>query len=295
MNVCEDILNSCENKSIELNDEIYDLVLQEFLSRSGQSFSFESLTPGAKVRWIKNHYIYISEYVGLFFEIMEKHGYNMRLEIVDAIFNLGHLVNKSQLDEVIKVLIKSPVIQDIRFNGKNRFVIFSERYGHFSFELASYYFRELNKNRKITNYMKKNELAGYCHDNTIFLSIFFPDFHAITSFCPSHFVGTRFHSYTKSRNSVIDLCYNCIMDIEQYYRLFQPQEISTILNSEIIKELITVNLKTDQEEKRCALLKIALYKQYLNNINYQGGLRDAPSTIDKELTYKKVMSGSFYR
>lgn len=277
MDICGDILQNGEIKNDEFNDEIYDLVLQEFLSSVEDTFSFNNdLTPGEKVRGLKDQYIYTSKYAKLFFEILSKHNYNMRQEIKDAMFSLGHLENPSKNKDVIKRLLGSPIIQDISFNGKDKFTISSEKYGDLVMELASYYYRT---NQRITDYMKNNPLPNRCHVHAYFMSKVFTDFYAITSLCLYYFRDTYHHSYTydKDKNVIIDLCYNGIIDKNQYYDIFLPQDISVILNSKVADELLLTSLKTEQYLDRCHLLKIALYKQYLSSIGYHGNLETAPS------------------
>ena len=78
-------------------------------------------------------------------------------------------------------------------------------------------------------------------------------------------------------NEIIDLCYNIIMDKDQYDKIFLPDEVSIIKNSLIQDELNIVEEKSNQDYDRCELLKIALYKEYLQSINYNGDLESAPS------------------
>lgn len=71
------------------------------------------------------------------------------------------------------------------------------------------------------------------------------------------------------------------MDKEQYEQIFQPEEVSVILNSQVDKELALTSEKTEQYFARSGLLKIALYKEYLQSIGYEGSLEDAPIATAK--------------
>jgi len=279
----EKILQITHTKNIELNDKIFDIVLQEFLNRINTNINFNNCsTPTDKVLTLKEQYIYTSNYVKLFFEIIQKYNYNTKQEIKDAIFNLCHLKNPNKNKDIIKELLNSPIIDDISFNGKNEFVISSEQYGKFVVELASYYFKN---NKKMSKYMKNNQLPNKCHNHAYFMSEVFNNFYAITSLCRYYFKGNYYHSYTydKEKNSIIDLCYNSIIDKESYYKIFEPKDISVILNSNVSKELELTNKKTDQYPFRCPLMKIALYKQYLNSIGFDGILEDAPPVKVKKI------------
>lgn len=77
------------------------------------------------------------------------------------------------------------------------------------------------------------------------------------------------------------MCNNSIINREQYYKIFEPNELSVILNSNILAELKVTISKTGQPTNRCKLLQIALYKQYLKSIGYQGSLEDAPVITKK--------------
>ena len=277
MNICTEILNSSEIKDEELNIEIFDLVLEEFLKKSKHNFKFEDCDNSMdKVLGIKADYIYTSKYINLFFKILKKYKYNMKQEIQDAMYNLGHLEDPNKNVEVINKLIKSPVIQDISFNGKNEFLITSKQYGDFAFELASLHFKN---NTKMMDYMKNNPLPNHCHMHAYFMSELFKDFYSITSLCKFYFKGRYYHSYTfdKDSNSIIDLCYNAVIDKDTYYKIFEPEDVSVILNSKVDEELTLTEEKTKQYFDRCYLLKIALYKQYLNSIGYKGDLQNAPN------------------
>lgn len=275
-------IKSFFKESTKVNDDlcysISDKVLSEFLNGIDITINFKGeMTPEDKLINLLQQYIYGSEYVDYFFKILAKYDYNMKCEIRDAMFNLGNLKNPNKNEKTIKKLLNSPCIDDISFNGKNEFTISSEQYGNFTFELASYYFRE---NKRVARYIRRAELPQYCHHHTYFMSKLFPDFYAITSLCGHYFDGTTFyHSYTydKATNTIIDLSANAVVDKDSYYNILQPKEISCILNSEVIRELILTTLKTSQPLNWYAMLKIALYKEYLSSINYQGNLKDAPS------------------
>ena len=279
MDNCDDIFNLYETEGKENADGIFEIILQEFLSVTRRNINFSDCeTATEKVKALKRQ-IYSSGNARLFFELLTKYGYNMKREIVDAMFALGHLENPNKNKEIIKKILKSPVIQDINFNGKNKFIISSEQYGDFVFQLASYYFR---KNKKMSDYIASNVLPCRCHDHAYFMSQIFDDFYAITSLCRLYFENLYYHSYTfdERRNMIIDLCYNAIVDRDSYYNIFEPQDISAILNSEVQKELFLANQEKIQPVKRCPLLKIALYKQLQEFLRLQTDF-EKESSVDE--------------
>lgn len=249
-----------------IDEEIFYIVLKEFLNITDINYKFSNMTDLDKVMKIKNELIDEPVYINLLYEILNKYNYNMKYEIKNAIFALTNLEKLSKNKKTINKILTSPVIQDVSFNGKDQFTILSSQYGKFTFEVASQRFK---RNKKIEGYIRKNELPHYCHQHAYFIASVFPEFYAITSLCRYYFKDIYYHSYTydKYNNLIIDFCYNTVMNKEEYYNLFEPKDILLILNKNIDEELRKVEMNTDQPKKRFGLLKIALYKQYLEMVN----------------------------
>ena len=71
MDIIEHIFQYEEIINIERNNEIYDLVLNEFLNSSKKRFIFdENITSADKVRRLKDQYIYTSKDIKIFFNIL---------------------------------------------------------------------------------------------------------------------------------------------------------------------------------------------------------------------------------
>lgn len=281
------LLEIGELKDLEKNNKICSLVIDEFQSRINENINFNDCeTEEIKLKNLEFQYVYTSKYISLFFEILNKYNYNSRTEIRGAINYLGHLINPNENKETISLLLNSPTLQDISFNGVDKFLISSKQYGDFEFKLASEYFRN---NKKVFEYMKEIKPCD-CHGNTYFMSDIFPDFYSITSLCPREFEGYYHHSYAyyKDDDYIIDLRYNFVMKKDSYYKIYQPKEVSSILNRNVRTELSITNQKTNQYYRRCALLKIALYKEYLHGIGYEGNLEDAPDAKKLE-DFKKYI------
>lgn len=283
MDMCTYILEQ-HNKSEKENEKIFNIVLKEFFDNIElkNNFDIEQLSTINQLELLKLFYKH--EYIDILFKILNEYNYNMVYEIKDAIFYLGNLKEPNKNKTVIKKLLNSPIIQDISFDGESKYTILSDKYGKFEFELAKYHFQ---KNNKISKYIENNILPNHCHENVFFLSNVIQDYYSITSLCSCWFKGDYYHSYTYNQcdDKIIDLCNNSIMDKNQYYKLFEPSELSIILNSNVWNEYVITKCKTEQPIKRCKLLQIALYKQYLNSIGYQGTLSSAPTAIKK---YQKI-------
>lgn len=290
INLCNQIFEQYEVKNLQLNNEIFSIVLEEFLKEVDLEFLFASdMSAAEKVIGLKEQYIYSSkcEYRSLFFSILEKYHYNMKEEIKEAMFHLGTLQNFEKNSQLIRKLLGSPVLQDISFNGKDEFTIFSQQYGKFKFKLASSYFK---KAELLVQYIKSSELARNCHHHTYFMTTVFPNFYSITSLCQAYFIGSYYHSYSYDQDNelIIDLCSNSVIAKESYDALFAPEVISKILNRDVPVELVKASSFTKQPIDRNELLKIALYKQYLSL--YKEQVDTEASNYQKFLRKNKPLS-----
>lgn len=261
---CDDILRETEKIGEYENGLIAERIISEFLELIDEKIEFENSDdhPVTKLINLEKKFVYKSEYIELFFELLAKYGYNTKQEIIGAISSLGNLSNPANNSRTIRNLLNSPFIDDISYDGKGLFRITSNRYGITSVNLASHHFR---KNDSIRNYVLNNPLPNRCHNHTLFLRAVMPAYTAVTSLCSSYFKGQYYHSYSIDENGefVIDLCSNAVIDKETYDFIFETEEISKILNSDITTELKITGKNTNQPVERFALLKIALYKQLL--------------------------------
>lgn len=260
---CDDIL--IENKRTrEYENGLAEQIISEFLGLIDEKITFENSNdyPITKLINLEKRFVYKSEYIDLFFELLKKYGYNTKQEIIGAISSLGNLSDPANNSRVIKNLLNSPFIDDISYDGKGLFRITSERYGIIDINLASHHFRNTDS---IRNYVLNNSLPNRCHNHTLFLRAVMPAYTAVTSLCSSYFKGQYYHSYSVDENGefVIDLCSNAVIGKDSYDFIFEPEEISRVLNSNITSELKITNRNTNQPIERFALLKIALYKQLL--------------------------------
>lgn len=278
MDICSIILKELETNSEKSNLDIITKIFNEFIYFDSEDVSIrrELNFKYKDLRSLKKEAIYGSKYEERFFQLLDQYNYFYHQEIKDAIFDLGHLSDPNLNSEVINKYLNSPYIQDISFNGKNEFRIFSEQLGEFSFVLASYYFKE---HESMSYYLQHSYLPNRCHEHAYKLSSSFPMLFTVTSLCKSFFVGRYYHSYgwNKETNEIIDLCRNAVFDKALFDFLHDTYEVSIIPNSELEENLFFTYKNTAQPYTRYHILKIVLYKQYLESIGYTGKLEDAPS------------------
>lgn len=264
MDIYNQILDENELKYHKINDEIFKEVLTEFFEKVDASYELKSdMDYTDKFLVLLNEYIYHSNYIVPFYEILNKYHYNMKQEIKDAIFELGNLRKTSRNSKLIKKLLNSPVIQDISLKERKKYEIYSEKYGTFSFELASKYFR---KNSELKDYISSTVLPQECHSHAYYMSKIFKDYYAITSLCRYYFKGNYYHSYTydKDSNLIFDLCSNAVFIKDEFDDLFETNEILVVKNKDLEEQLSIADFNSIQPESRRKLLRLALLKQSLN-------------------------------
>ena len=264
-NYCTELINKTETSCIKENNEIFKKVISELMEIiPNEDIEFTSFTDSYTNKFLamKQLYLYTSPYIKQTYEILEKYNYNKIHELQDAIFMLGHLIDKSKNKDTISKLLNSPYIDDITFDGFEEYTIFSEQLGKISFTLADEFFID---NFAIQKYMSEKQLPKQCHNHTYFLSKIFKDATSIISLVPSYFVGNHYHSYTYFEDSdmVIDLCSNAMMKKQTYDKIYEPKELAIIKNKDIDQVEKEVLQITDQPNDTATMLIIGSYNHYL--------------------------------
>lgn len=270
----EDLVAYYHLKSSIDNDKIASIVIKEFEDFLGDKFNFVTdesnnhpefkLTEHiGQMLGVIDEYVYKSSYVNLFFSILERHGYRMKHEIKRAMMRLAELENPFRNEDLIFTLLECPIIDDISFNGRDSFTIYSEKCGSYSFHFASSYFKS---DPAILDYMSRGGLRCRCHNHTEQIADLYPNFQSITSLCSNYFLGFYYHSYSfnPEDSKVIDLCSRLVMDESDYNRLYEPREISRINNDDLSDHYNEALNNTQQPDARKMILKIALYNQLKN-------------------------------
>lgn len=261
--ICNEILKDNELKYYNINDKIFEKVLNELEQQTSIIINKDNpLDATNKTIHLLNEENKIS-YIDCLYEILKKYNYNMNIEIRNAIFTLGNLKSTRHNKETIKKVLTSPIIQDVSYKRKGRYEIYSEKFGKINFLLASTYFK---KNKELTKYINETILNNECHSHAYYMSKLFKDYYSITSLCKYYFKGKYYHSYTydKETNLIFDLCCNAVFSKESYDKLLNPIEVSTVLNKDIPSQLDITEYNTNHSSTMKELLKIALFKQYLN-------------------------------
>lgn len=277
----EDLLSYYHIKSCIDNNAVAASVIKDFENLLSKKFNIihNYLAQNQEIKLtqqiselmtLRDEFVYTSIYVDAFFSILERYNYHMKSEIKNAIEILAGLGEPYHNKDAIIKLLASPAIDDISFNGVDRFTILSNMYGSFSFFLATSYFKD---NSNVLDYLSKANLKCHCHQNTEKLSRIFPEYRSITSLCPTYFTSHYYHSYSYNPDDlkVIDLCSKSVMDTEDYNRLFEPREISVITNRDIEDYYKEVLKYSNQPSQRNMIFKIALYNHLKNMTQEEKG------------------------
>lgn len=252
----DDLLEYYDDYFAHLDRQLFKQCLDEFVSITGIKFKTKGDNYMHITTYIKRYFIYESEYVDLWFNILKNHNYNMKSEMRDVIHQLTYLRFPNFNKRLIKKLLHSPVVDDISYR-EGLFTIESSEYGRIEVMLAKDIFQDV---KPVMKYIKRYELPTRCHDHAYFLSVGFPDFYSIISLCNHQFNHPFYHSYSyySEVNTVFDLTLKCGIVKPTFDLLMEPKEIMMIPNNAIPDMLKQVIETTDQPEKRCELLKIVL-------------------------------------
>ncbi|MCH5166574.1 MAG: hypothetical protein J1F35_01655 [Erysipelotrichales bacterium] len=273
----DELLKKYEYSSKRLEAQIAGNVISEFLSVTNLPIELKEDSGIQRFIELKKKHIYNTEYTKMFFEILNKYNYFLPTEVLEAIFNLAYLKDPNKNENVIKTYLGSPDILDITFNGKDKFTILSETLGSIEFELINSYFKN---NPDMLSYIKNKKINSGCHAHVWFMGNdeTYKDFYAITSLCCRLFTGLYYHSYTYDaiENRIIDISNKAVFDKETFEKLFEPKIISKVLNSDLQEALYLAEDKCYQFYRRHEILKIALFRQYLDSIGFHGSFEEAP-------------------
>jgi len=167
-------------------------------------------------------------------EILEYYDYDESFDILLVTKWLTICANDNDIEKQVELCKRFRTIDEILYNGENKFTIISSEYGSFTFSPAT---EQETNNKKIKNFIERYSNSYFSHDRAKRLMLLNNNYTAITSVCDEIFGRKYYHSYildTKN-NKVIDLTNNIIMEKESYDLLFRPQELSQI-NLETFKE-----------------------------------------------------------
>ena len=251
-NPCQERYDDVENKRISYYDQQSEGIIRAFRKIFPYRIVFReeiSEIPGLQFDDLKNEMLYYPDYIKSFYEIATRFGYNEIGMIKDSIELLGLLKNPNQNKDTIYRLLQLPVIDDISFDSKDTFSIFSEKLGDFRFTLVT---EALKDNQELMEYLEEAPFAHY---------------HA--------------YSISPDRKTIFDLTYNGIFSLEDYERLEKPSPIYSEQYERLILDIGYALDNSGLDPDTEWLLQAALYRTYLDKIDYHGPMREAPKVMEK--------------
>ena len=284
LNPCQEIYESVENKRLAYYGQQSERIIRAFQRINPQELIFSPDTegiPGLQFGELKMAMLFEPDYIKQFYEIATHFGYDERGMIKDCIELLGLLKNPNQNKEVIHGLLQLPVIDDISFDSKDTFSIFSEKLGDYHFIVAT---EALKDNQELIEYLEETPFANRCYFHTAMLSGIFEDNYSEVSICKDIFGSDCYHAYsvTPDRKTVIDLTFNGIFTMEDFKRLEEPHPFYSEQFERLKYDIwyAEENSGLDPGDFNL-LLQAALYRKYLDEIGYQGPMCEAPKVMQK--------------
>lgn len=283
LNPCQEIYESVEKKSTDYYDQQSERIIKAFQRINPQEFVFSPDTegiPGLQFDELKMAILFEPDYIKRFYEIAKYFGYDERGMIRDSIKHLGMLENPNENEEIIHSLLRLPVIDDISFDSKDTFSIFSEKLGDYHFIVAT---EALKDNQELIEYLEKVPFANRCYSHALILAGIFEDNYSEVSLCKNIF-GSNFHhaySITPDRKTVIDLTFNGIFTMEDFKRLEEPYPFYSKQQEKLSYDIWYATKNSGLSPDTEWLLQAALYRKYLDEIGYQGPMCEAPKVMQK--------------
>lgn len=196
------------------------------------------------------------KFFGKFHEILNKYRFNDKTYIDYAIKKITK--NASNVQTFIDGLINVGIINDV-YDEENHSVTIESYFGKYNFFFANEYYIQ---NKEIVEYIENGDINRNCHVNTLFLLRDLKQGEAVTAKCSGMFGNLYYHSYYRCNGMICDLNINCVMNEEDYNRIYNPQIIS-IVNIDNLEE------KQNRVKNNCKstlndLLEIAVYEEVLN-------------------------------
>ncbi|MCH5167294.1 MAG: hypothetical protein J1F35_05310 [Erysipelotrichales bacterium] len=261
------IFNYYEINSSFRNGEIFMSLVDDFSKLINQPIYYPYYKNAANHEqgitigyYLMRQLVFGQQYQCYFLDALKSKNYYMKTFIKDLIKELGSAKDKSRAEEIIDRYKRLPMINNVKFNGLDKYTI-ETTYGAYSFILAD----KVLQDEEIIEYMRAENRIKSCHNNATMLLNSSDDLYSICSLCHHYFVDSYYHSYgyIKSKDSIIDLCSNMLMEKTPFDDLYAPREILFMRNDELRKLYLDKikNIQTKLDDK--SILKCALYLQSL--------------------------------
>lgn len=260
-----ELLKKYQIPNAEANIVTGNQVIAEFLEYCGEAACYYGDNYLYGLLQLREKYISNPEYIDKLYAILAKYDYNIVYDIKLAIHELAFLSDPNCNKKKIEFLLRLPYIQDISYDSQGSFKIISDELGEFEFICAKYYFMKYCNS--ILDYMEYSLMKKVCHAHPERLAreMELEKLYTITSLCAFAFKGSFYHSYVydAKKNVVIDLTLKSVIDKCAFDKIYTPKEIYRVINRDLQKEIRIADRNTEQSYLRYPVLRLALYKQFL--------------------------------
>ena len=272
MKTCKELYESVEYGGLKKTEIQCSQTIKSFLEKFPYSSSIMEEVEGKRpieqfyhlqtlLLWV------IPDYMDLFYNAANQYGYNRLDEIKQAVYMLGELPNPNVNKERIMSLLNIPIIQDVSFDSKDTFTIYSSEYPEIRFQLANKF---LEGNAEIEEYFESTTLPNLCYQHTTFLADQFHDNLSTVATCEGLFHHPYHHAYsiTPDNETVIDLTYNAVFSQDTFNRLERPKKVLYSKNyNELIRDVQEALKNSNLDPDSYYLLQAAIYEEYLSQEN----------------------------
>lgn len=205
--------------------------------------------------------LYYPQYICKFFQRLEKSGFDVSSEVIDAMKLIGRNTTNTLCEEVKQYVLLSPYINGITIH-QGIISIYSE-FGNFSFYSTRKYLQENQKALKMINdYITQ----GHCHHLSWQLLNYLEKANLVTSLLPAYFEGNYYHSVVRNQDGfIIDVANEIVYEEEMRDFLFKGHIVVETEKENLDKRLQEAILDEDEESKKLnftSAMLLTLHKEY---------------------------------
>ncbi len=236
----EKILFDNETQFFKMSEAYFNNFLQSLKKHLDEDsrnllFTEENLT---SEELFGNVYDYIfcecPQYINIFFELLEKFGYNSLNEICTYMALIGNN-DPLSLEVLFEILTQSPFVDKVLFN--NGLIVIESKLGTFEFIHAQEYFKD---NEEILDYLFENDTTQNCHNCSLDILKKLRKGTLITVLVQAEFVGTCYHTVLQDeKGNIVDIANKAVYTLDTFHKLYNGLTIVSMTDIKDIDDEIS--------------------------------------------------------
>lgn len=177
-----------------------------------------------------NCFFLLDKFEGILYQALETSGVPVSIFWKEALvsFVLAVTRNRGNVEFLKQLFIKRGIMKDYR--EENGSILISSVLGPIQF-------RKVELDEEVETFIKDNvDITSACHESALFLLKKNREYIAVTAFAYKNLNGRFLHSFVLDGDNVIDITANLYMKKEDYYRLYDIEEIRKVTYQEFLND-----------------------------------------------------------